>query len=125
MIRYILVIAPVGADPEYELKMEIIRSICDANGLGYHVPFLNASRFDLDEAMKTIRSAAVIVADLSYARPSCYYELGLAEGANRQVALIARAGSEIFQHSGKRAVTFYDALSDYEIVVAQALGIAS
>jgi hypothetical protein len=121
---YALVIAPVRVDSEYELKMKIIRSICDANGLGYRLPLLNSSQFDLDAAMETIRSATVIVADLSYARPSCYYELGLAEGANRQVSLIARAGSEIFQHSGKSTVAFYDALSDYEVVIAQALGIA-
>jgi hypothetical protein len=121
MDRYVLVITPVRADPAFGAKMEIVRAQCRALGIGYRVPETNPGKFDLDAALAAIRGAALILADLSYARASCYYELGLVEGAGRRAMLLAETGTEIFQHSGRDAVAFYDDLTAYEALIVRTL----
>ena len=40
-----------------------------------------------------IRRAAIVIADVSEARPNVYYEIGLAQGMRREVILTARSGT--------------------------------
>lgn len=123
MGHFALVIAPVRADPEFQAKMRIVRSVCSVAGLSHRLPEPNPGGFDLEAAIEAILGATVILADLSYARPSCYYELGLVEGVGRRAALIATTGTSIFQHSERAAVVFYNDLAAYEAVVGDALGV--
>jgi hypothetical protein len=123
MDRYALIIMPVRVDPEFEAKRQIVRSVCGIIGLGCRLPEPNPDRFELGAAIDAIQGAHAIIADLSYARPSCYYELGLVEGAGRRAALIAAEGTEIFQHSRRDAVSFYNNLSAYEAVLGRALSV--
>jgi hypothetical protein len=121
MDRYVLVITPVRADPAFTAKMGIVRAQCRTLEIGCRVPETNPDKFDLDAAIAAIHGAALILADLSYARASCYYELGLIEGAGRSAMLLAETGTEIFQHSGRDAVAFYDDLTSYEALIVRTL----
>lgn len=121
MDSYLLIITPVRADPQFEAKMQVVRSVCSSEGLECLLPERNPGGFDLKVAIETILGASVIVADLSYARPSCYYELGLVEAIGRRPALIAAMGTEIFQHSERGAVAFYNDLKSYGDIVRGAI----
>ncbi len=121
MDPYALVIAPVRSDPEFEAKMQIVRAVCHFAGLGCRLPKMNPGKFQVEAAIEAILGATVIVADLTYARPSCYYELGLVEGAGRRASLVAVTGTEIFQHSERGSVAYYDDLAAYELVLTHAL----
>lgn len=121
MDRFVLVIAPVRADPKFGAKMDIIRSLCARDGLGSRTPEIQPKTFDLNAMIEAIRDAEVIVVDLSYGRPSCYYELGLIEALGDAPFLLAESGTQIFQHSGHADVNFYDDIDGYRVLIEAAL----
>jgi hypothetical protein len=53
-----------------------------------------------------MQRAEFVLADLSLERPSCYFELGLAEAANA-FFLVAAAGTPIHQVGNAGKVVFY------------------
>ncbi len=71
--------------------------------------------------VSAIRGADAILADLSFERPSSYYELGFAEAIEKTVILIARAGTQVHQTRHRNDVAEYDTLDDYDSVVRQRL----
>ena len=79
-------------------------------------------RFDLDATRRTIRSVDLVFADLSHERPSCYYELGLAEALGAKVVCVAAIGTEIHQTSYRGAVTVFSDLSEFAKIFKAALG---
>lgn len=48
-----------------------------------------------DQVMKMIRTARLIIADLSLERPNVYFELGYARGLGKTVITIMRAGTKV------------------------------
>ncbi len=54
----------------------------------FQAPLLHGG-FNLLETQRLIEFADFIIADLTYERPSCYYELGFAQGLRKPVDLIA------------------------------------
>lgn len=115
----IQVIMPVGLDPEFEKKLSIIRELATQYNIEIRVPLPDATSvdFDLKELINQFRKATSVIADLSYERPSCYYELGIAETLKKDVQIIASSGTAIHQTSHKSSVLFYSNLIDYEYIV--------
>jgi hypothetical protein len=64
------------------------------------------------------------LADLSLERPSCYYELGLAEALGKPVYLIAAEGTDIHQTASRRLVSFYNGQEDFIILLKHILSLA-
>ena len=62
---------------------------------------------DLPETLEQMKEAALVLADLSQERPSCYYELGLAEALGRPVYLIAQEGTPLHQSTLRLQVKFF------------------
>jgi hypothetical protein len=111
----VYVIMPVGSDPAYEPRRAAIERATAALGLTTLLP---ADRlhpevpFDLVHARRDLRRARVVLADLTLERPSCYYEVGLAQALNRRVVLVAERGTPIHQAHDRDKVIFYDSLDD-------------
>ena len=64
--------------------------------------------------MGRIRSAEIVIADVSTANPNVFLEVGLAWGANRPTILIAQEGEELpFDVQGQR-VHFYPGMIELE-----------
>ena len=73
--------------------------------------------FDLNSTIQDLKGASFVIADLSLERPSCYYELGLAEALRKRVHLIAQAGTDIHQTAARDNVLFFDDLIQFEAVI--------
>ncbi len=114
---FLLLIAPVRADADFARKMTVVRKLCSARGLNSRLPSTDPMSFNLTAELAVIRNAQCIIADLSYGRPSCYYELGLVEASHRRAALIAEAGTKIFQHAEHGPVAYFDDFEGYAAVV--------
>lgn len=115
MTPMVYVIMPVGSDPAYERRRAAIERATTAVGLATLLPAdrLHADMpFDLDHARRDLRRARVVLADLTLERPSCYYEVGLAQALNRRVVLVAERGTPIHQAHDRDKVIFYDSLDD-------------
>jgi nucleoside 2-deoxyribosyltransferase len=77
--------------------------------------------FDLSEVVTEMREADSIIADLTRERPSCYYELGIAEAIGKNVHLVAEIGTPIHQTISRSLVRYYVNIDDLAKSVESAL----
>lgn len=80
-------------------------------------PFKNSAFNTIDnKILDCIQKAKLVVVDLSYSRPNCYFELGYALALNKKVVLIAHKNSEIHFDIEHHSIFKYknlNELSDY------------
>jgi hypothetical protein len=84
----VYVIMPVGSDPDHLDRRGAIEEAVLECGLTPHFPADDVRHdvsFDLDRARRELRRARLVLADLTLERPSCYYEVGLAQALGRPV----------------------------------------
>lgn len=117
----VFIITPHAADPDFAAKQRIVLGV--ARDLGITVLYAEPSAgvLDANKSIKRLRSAGACIADLSYERPSCYFEVGYAQSLGAPVRLIALAGTPIHQVLGKQSVQFFDDLSGYQALVSEIL----
>ncbi|MFC8843924.1 hypothetical protein ACFT8Q_28045 [Streptomyces griseoincarnatus] len=126
MNHYIYSIMPVSSDEDYYEKRAGLSGAAEEFNLSVHFPLdrglpETGKEFDLARVVSELKQAALVIADLSLERPSCYYELGLAQALGAQVALIARSGTNIHQAFGRNSVTEFRNLQEYPSVVRRIL----
>jgi len=116
---YFHMIMPLGADPNASDKRQRVKRIAEAHKLVAHFPNYSTVKpsFDLNSTIQDLKGASFVIADLSLERPSCYYELGLAEALRKRVHLIAQAGTDIHQNAARDNVLFFDDLIQFEAVI--------
>jgi len=121
--KYAYVIMPVGSDPIYPARRAAIQRGILAAGLTPRFPAysLDKPSFNLPELTSILKNAEIVVVDLSHERPSCYYELGLAEALGKKVVPIAERGTPIHQFSARSLMRFYDKISDVEKTIEDIL----
>ena len=110
----VFVIMPVGSDPRFGERRSAIASAIAACGMDTLFPFEDGSHaeFDLAVMLTKLRSSAAVVADLTLERPSCYFEVGVAQTVHPTVVLIAEQGTTIHQVGGAEAVSFYTSIDE-------------
>ena len=118
---YVYVISAVGADPEFATKRSVLAAVARSVGVEPLFPLDRDPSVALERATEDIRKAGFVVADLSYERPSCYFELGLAEATGVDVGIIAKVGTPIHQVGYASHVSFYRDMDDYRRVVHRLL----
>lgn len=112
-------IMPVSLDPQFEEKVQVIQTLAKEYRFQARLPIPTGREpeFDLQKTIDELNNVDAIVVDLSFERPSCYYELGIAEALGLQVFVISLAGSHIHQTSHKKNVQFYKDLTDYKKIL--------
>lgn len=120
---YFYVIMPVGADKRFAEKKFIIQCVAQEENLTPYFPFDRTRNinFDIDSTLSSLNDSEFVLADLSMERPSCYFELGLAQAVGKDVYLIAKHGTDIHQAHGRNLVRFYADLQNYEQVIYEVL----
>ena len=78
-MSYVYIIGPVRSDPQYKQKRQVLADISSGYQYQFFFPFERYKSFSLDAVRSDLRNAAVVIADLSLERPSCYFELGVAQ----------------------------------------------
>ena len=112
---------PVGSDVNYETKKSILDSIAYQHSLSLVFPLNYFVEFDLTDTISVMENCNQIVADLTLERPSCYYELALAQSFGQRVTLLAETGTPIHQAANRNQVLFYSDMSEYECVLRSAI----
>ena len=120
-MRVAYVIMPVASDPSHADKREVIEMVARDCGFSTYFPLDASQPFFLRDTLARIESASVVIADLSLERPSCYYELGLAQALNKYVILLATLGTPIHQTADRQSVRFYDGLDSLRSILMTAL----
>ena len=75
--------------------------------------------FNLEEALEEFESVDLVIADLSFERPSCYFELGMAQAKRIPTFLLAQHCTQLHQHAGD--VHFYSNLEEYSHLIKTAI----
>jgi hypothetical protein len=122
-MRKVEVIMPIGSDPSFLEKQAAIkrgarRADCVVNFPNYDSA--NPS-FSISDYIARVRAASAVLADLTGERPSCYYELGIAEAVGASTHLVASAGTDIHQSGVRSRTRFYRSLNELEEFTAQLL----
>lgn len=119
----LLVIMPHSGDRLAAAKLRVLREEAERCGVIVHLPHHSGAdnQFDLAETLRRIRDSSLVLADLSLARPSCYYELALAESSQAAVFAIATAGTEVHQAVSRNTVRYYKSLEEYRALARNAL----
>lgn len=120
---YFHVIMPFGSDSGARLKQGIIIKVAEAYDFEPRFPAYDSFTldFDLRLALEDLEGSAFVLADLSLERPSCYYELGLAEALGKTMYLIAAHGTPIHQTANRKFVRFYNDLKTLEYATKEVL----
>lgn len=107
---YFHVIMPVGSNPMKDEIQKVIMDTARSFQPNPHFPGYATEDpvFNLQSTLQDIRNSEFVLADLSLERPSCYYELGLAEALGKPVYLIAKKETDIHQTASRRLVSFYE-----------------
>lgn len=124
---YFVVVMPIGYDPESEKKTQIIQSISDSYNVAVRLPTYDKTTpsFSIDIILHIFSKASFALVDLSFERPSCYYELGLLESIGTKVYLIAEKGTPIHQSVYRASITYFDNIECYKDLVTNMLNEAT
>jgi hypothetical protein len=71
------------------------------------------------EITRGIRQSAFVVADITEERPNVYWELGLATGMEKEVIVVAKAGTTPPFDINDVPVIFWDSFADFEDTLAK------
>lgn len=116
------IITPIGADPDHKLKRESFESLALSDGHQFVFPEydLRSQAFSIANMLARLASCDAVIADLSLERPSCYFELGVAEATGKKVALLAGVGTPIHQTGHRETVCFF-APQEFEAKLREAI----
>jgi hypothetical protein len=106
----VFVIMPVGSDPNYLSRRSRIAATVRALGMEPYFPLDHREHnevFDPATIRFEMQRATVAVADLTLERPSCYFELGIAQGVGLPTVIMAESGTPIHQTADRDQVAFY------------------
>lgn len=115
MTRTVFVVMPSSVFMHSIEKKEIIRLCALESGWSLQIPEYEkrAPSFDLSSTMAALREIDLALVDLSDERPSCYFELGLAEASGTEIAAVALKNTPIHQTSLRESIVFFDDLADF------------
>jgi nucleoside 2-deoxyribosyltransferase len=120
-VSYIYIITPVGSDPQYKLKRELLGEVSKETGRELFFPLERHAAFSLNAALADLRSASLVIADLSLERPSCYFELGIAQALEVPICVMATVGTPLHQTAGPISTLRYSDLDQYREIIRQAV----
>ena len=122
-LRRVEIVMPIGSDPGFADKQAAIGRGARLAGFQASFPDYQVLQpaFQLSALIAHMRGAAVVLADVTGERPSCYYEVGVAEALGIPTLLIAEAGTAIHQAGGRAEAKYYADLGDLEAVTAELL----
>lgn len=123
MNQKLFVIMPINRNEVAQEKIKILRKVSNSYGWFTHLPIYDpeAPVFNLRETICDMQTSDLVFADLTGERPSCYYELGLAEALRLPIFALAERGSPIHQTSIRGEVQTYSSLDEFEHLVERAL----
>lgn len=104
-------------------KLRIITETVNMEAWDAYLPDYDhrAPSFDLTISQQAMRTSAFVFADLTHERPSCYFEVGIAESCGAALVTAAAKGTDIHQMSRPSNTKFFASLDEFRDIFCQAL----
>ncbi len=120
-MNYFYVICPVGADKDFARKRQILEEVGQTVNMKAFFPMEQHIEFSIEITRSELRKAKLVVADLSHERPSCYFELGVAQALLAPIFVLASKGTQIHQIAESLSVSWFSDLKQYRHLVTKSL----
>jgi nucleoside 2-deoxyribosyltransferase len=120
-VSYVYFIGPARTDPQYPEKRRMLADIARMGGYQFFFPLERHMSFSFDSMRSDLRKARAVIADLSLERPSCYFEVGVAQALDLPVKMIAASGTPIHQTATPSDVNFYSDLAEFDLIIRRTL----
>lgn len=119
----VFVIMPISGIETAPDKLRVVKEVAHEQNWSAHLPAYDpdAPVFNLNETIREMQASSLIIADLTGERPSCYYELGLAEALHLPIFAVAERHTEIHQTSIRGEIRRYENLDEFEKLIKRAL----
>lgn len=117
-MSYFYVICPISYDPDYCAKRSILHEIGAAYGIEPFIPLERRPILGIGAMIADMKGASFVLVDLSFERPSCYFELGVASACRASVLLIASEYTTVHQLGEDRGVGTYSNLDEYRALIS-------
>lgn len=120
-MKKLFLITPYSSDPDFEQKKEIVARLAAEHNLVLLMPGTEelGTQKGIEQTLKMMQEADFAIADLSYERPSCYYEVGYLQGLGKPVYIIAKSSTLIHLINGK--LHGYNNIIDYKCIISEIL----
>ena len=120
-ITTMFTIMPAGQIRDYKRKVAVLELIAKTFDIKIRLPKYDRDkpRFNLSKTLAELMASELVLVDLTHERPSCYYELGLAEALGRPLMIVARLRTPIHQTSLRSHVLFYRTIRDFEELITE------
>lgn len=118
--RDVFVVMSFAESPQYKDLLVAIRKACAQFGYdAQRVDQSNDHKRIVPEIVRGVRQAAFVVADVTEDKPNVYWELGLANGMDKHLILVARKGTQLPFDVNDVPVLFWDSFSEFEAALAK------
>ena len=116
-------IAPYRIDLEYLAKKNIVANLCVSNNLEFLIAedIQTGNSLNAKDTLKLLNECDFAIADLSFERPSCYYEVGYLQALNKTVHLICKSNTTVHQVLQVENLITYSNLDDYRLAIEKVL----
>jgi len=116
IVKKLFLITPYSIDSDFEIKKKIISKICQSNNIELYLAEdkLIHKSLDANETIELFKIMDYFIADISYQRPSCYFEIGYLQALNKEINLIAKTNTPIHQLLKKGTVNFYQNINEFK-----------
>jgi hypothetical protein len=118
--RDVFVVMSFSESAQYKDLYVAIQKACGQYGyVARRVDESNDRKRIIPEIIRGIRQAAFVVADVSEAKPNVYWELGLANGMDKELIMVGRKGTALPFDVNDVPVLFWESFSEFEAALAK------
>ncbi len=119
-------VTPHSSDPLFKEKKVIVENLANSHHTkAFFGPQPPYKELDIKSNINLYHQVDFLIGDLSYERPSSYFEVGYAQALGKPVYLIAFEGTDIHQVLNRNKVKFYKNLDEYKIVIDDIISVQS
>lgn len=117
-MKKIFWITPYSQDKRFKNKYNIITSISNSLSFNLTMATTDIRKFpDIEHTVELMKLSDLVIADLSFERPSCYFEIGFTQSLNKEMLLLAETDTEIHFVLNQESVRYYSDLSEYHKII--------
>lgn len=121
-MKRLFLIAPYS-DSNFSIKQQIVQEICKQykfKMIAGKIPDFNIA-LSINETFEILEEVDCVISDLTFERPSCYYELGVAHALKKNTLILASSKSKIHFLRYPQQVQYFSSLEDYRKLISKYL----
>lgn len=107
---------PYKLDHDHDQKKSIVQELLRPTPIDLLIANDNPEgrSITVEKTIEWMQTSNYFLVDLSYERPSCYYELGYIQSMDKETLIVAKSGEKIHMSLNRNQISFYTDIEDYK-----------